>query len=174
MLSRPKTRGRSLPAQSVGPVASFGPDAIDELGKTRLTPGVEPYDEEIASERIIAVENLYYIYQHEKIGVFRGSDRSGYTLVIDPDGANTDRHRAWAKCAANFSGTAGQLVVVLFARGIARIIRHRKSIYQTLQPRLRLKRHTTEQPVNPLGEYRKTTRTLGRPGKREMGSRLNI
>ena len=33
--------------------------------------GVEPYDETITSERIIAVGDLYYLYQHEKIGVFR-------------------------------------------------------------------------------------------------------
>ena len=35
--------------------------------------GVEPYDETITSERIVAVGDLYYIYQHETIGVFRVS-----------------------------------------------------------------------------------------------------
>lgn len=32
---------------------------------------MEPYDEAVASERIVAVADLYYIYQHEKLGVFR-------------------------------------------------------------------------------------------------------
>jgi hypothetical protein len=33
--------------------------------------GVDAYDESVASERIIAVGDLYYLYQHERIGVFR-------------------------------------------------------------------------------------------------------
>ena len=36
-----------------------------------MPQGVEPYDETITSERIIAVGDLYYLFQHEKIGVFR-------------------------------------------------------------------------------------------------------
>jgi hypothetical protein len=32
---------------------------------------VEPYDETITSERIMAVGDMYYLWQHEKIGVFR-------------------------------------------------------------------------------------------------------
>jgi hypothetical protein len=54
-------------AQLVG----LGPDATDDLGATRVPPGVEPYDETVTSERLIAVGDLYYIYQHEKIGVFK-------------------------------------------------------------------------------------------------------
>jgi hypothetical protein len=49
----------------------IGPDAAAEFGQTRIPPGVEPYDETVTSERILAVGDLYYIYQHEKIGVFR-------------------------------------------------------------------------------------------------------
>jgi hypothetical protein len=49
----------------------IGPEAATEFGKTRIPQGVEPYDETVTSERIIAVGDLYYIYQHEKIGVFR-------------------------------------------------------------------------------------------------------
>ena len=33
-------------------------------------PGVEPYDEPITSERIVAVGDLYYIFQHEKSACF--------------------------------------------------------------------------------------------------------
>ena len=36
-----------------------------------MPPGVVEYDETIVSERMLAVGDLYYIYQHEKIGVFR-------------------------------------------------------------------------------------------------------
>jgi hypothetical protein len=52
-------------------LAGVGPDAAAKFGQTRLPQGVEAYDETITSERIIAVGDLYYIYQHEKIGVFR-------------------------------------------------------------------------------------------------------
>jgi hypothetical protein len=38
---------------------------------TRIPPGVQEYDEQVAAERIVAMGDLYYIYQHEKIGVFR-------------------------------------------------------------------------------------------------------
>lgn len=54
-------------AQLVG----IGSEAADEFGKTRIPQGIEPYDESVTSERIIALGDLYYIYQHEKIGVFR-------------------------------------------------------------------------------------------------------
>ena len=49
----------------------LGNNAAKELGDTRIPQRVEQYDEAITSERIIAVGDLYYIYQHEKIGVFR-------------------------------------------------------------------------------------------------------
>ncbi|BCG02011.1 hypothetical protein PPGU19_065790 (plasmid) [Paraburkholderia sp. PGU19] len=52
-------------------LAGIGPQAARNFGQTRMTPGVEPYDETITSERIIAVGDMYYLYQHEKIGVFR-------------------------------------------------------------------------------------------------------
>jgi hypothetical protein len=48
-----------------------GPEAATDFGKTRIPQGVEPYDETVTSERVIAVGDLYYIYQHERIGVFR-------------------------------------------------------------------------------------------------------
>jgi hypothetical protein len=49
----------------------IGNDAAKTLGDTRIPQRVEQYDEAVASERILAVGDLYYIYQHEKIGVFR-------------------------------------------------------------------------------------------------------
>src|ERR1700739_2752161 len=59
------------PDKGLAQLAGIGPDAAKELGVTRVPPGVEPYDETITSERIIAVGDVYYIYQHETIGVFR-------------------------------------------------------------------------------------------------------
>lgn len=59
------------PDKGLAQLIGLGPEAATEFGKTRIPPGVEPYDETVTSERILAVGDLYYIYQHEKIGVFR-------------------------------------------------------------------------------------------------------
>src|SRR5215813_13730094 len=59
------------PDKGLGQLAGIGPEAATQLGQARIPPGVEPYDETITSERIIAVGDVYYIYQHETIGVFR-------------------------------------------------------------------------------------------------------
>jgi hypothetical protein len=59
------------PDKGLAQLAGVGPEAADKFGKTRIPQGVEPYDEQITSERLVAVGDLYYIYQHEKIGVFR-------------------------------------------------------------------------------------------------------
>ena len=59
------------PDKGLAQLVGVGPEAATEFGKTRIPPGVEPYDETITSERMIAVADLYYIYQHERIGVFR-------------------------------------------------------------------------------------------------------
>lgn len=59
------------PDQGLGQLAGVGPDAATDMGKTRIPEGIEPYDENVASERMIAIGDLYYIFQHEKIGVFR-------------------------------------------------------------------------------------------------------
>src|SRR5215469_5008927 len=59
------------PDKGLAQLVGVGPEAAAQLGATRIPPGVEPYDETVTSERIIAVGDLYYIFQHEKIGVFR-------------------------------------------------------------------------------------------------------
>ena len=59
------------PDRGLAQLVGVGPDAANEFGKTRIPQGVEPYDEQITSERLVAVADLYYIYQHERIGVFR-------------------------------------------------------------------------------------------------------
>jgi len=52
-------------------LVGIGANAADKFGKTRIPQGVEPYDEQVTSERMIGVGDLYYLYQHERIGVFR-------------------------------------------------------------------------------------------------------
>jgi hypothetical protein len=65
------TKATPPPDKGLAQLAGIGPDAASDFGTTRIPPGVEAYDETITSERIIAVGDVYYIYQHEKIGVFR-------------------------------------------------------------------------------------------------------
>jgi hypothetical protein len=62
-----KPPGDSGLAELIG----LGPTAATDLGQTRLPTRVERYDETVTSERILAIGDLYYIYQHERIGVFR-------------------------------------------------------------------------------------------------------
>ena len=59
------------PDSGLAELIGLGPTAAKELGVTRLPSGVERYDETVTSERILAMADLYYIYQHERIGVFR-------------------------------------------------------------------------------------------------------
>lgn len=59
------------PDKGLAELAGIGEKAARDLGQARVPPGVEAYDETITSERIIAVGDMYYLYQHEKIGVFR-------------------------------------------------------------------------------------------------------
>src|SRR5215471_10270387 len=56
------------PDKGLAQLAGIGAEAATELGQTRIPPGVEAYDETITSERIIAVGDMYYLWQHEKIG----------------------------------------------------------------------------------------------------------
>src|SRR5271155_5645538 len=59
------------PDKGLAALAGVGPDAARDFGVTRIPPGIEPYDETITAERIMAVGDMYYLWQHEKIGVFR-------------------------------------------------------------------------------------------------------
>jgi len=59
------------PDNGLSALAGIGPGASTELGDTRIPPGIVAYDDTITSERIVAVGDMYYLWQHEKIGVFR-------------------------------------------------------------------------------------------------------
>ncbi len=49
----------------------LGKDAPSDLGETQVSRGVVDYDDEVKSDRILASADLYYIYIHERLGVFR-------------------------------------------------------------------------------------------------------
>ncbi len=59
------------PDKGLAQLIGVGPEAASQISNTRIPPGVEQYDEAVVSERVIAAGDLYYIYQHERIGVFR-------------------------------------------------------------------------------------------------------
>jgi hypothetical protein len=71
----------------------IGADTARELGDARIPVAVKQYDETITSERIVAMADLYYIYQHEKIGVFKVIDKlkqlyeAGAVRISNGDGA---------------------------------------------------------------------------------------
>jgi hypothetical protein len=52
-------------------LVGIGPQSAKSFGETLTSQGVAPYDDQVNSERIVAVGDLYYIYQHEQIGVFK-------------------------------------------------------------------------------------------------------
>lgn len=59
------------PDGGLSALVGLGPDASSGLGAVELPQAVDTYDETVTSERILGVGDLYYIYQHEKVGVFR-------------------------------------------------------------------------------------------------------
>lgn len=74
MLAALETAETAAPApgdSGLAELIGLGPNAATSLGQTRLPTRVDRYDETVTSERILAMGDLYYIYQHERIGVFR-------------------------------------------------------------------------------------------------------
>ena len=59
------------PDLGLAQLAGIGDEAAEHLGQTRMPHGVAPYDETVTSERVNAVADLYYIYQHERLGLFK-------------------------------------------------------------------------------------------------------
>ncbi|HWW60395.1 MAG TPA: hypothetical protein VN181_03415 [Thermoanaerobaculia bacterium] len=59
------------PDNGLAALIGLGPGSAQSLGETRLPIAVQGYDETVTSERIVAMADLYYIYQHEQLGVFR-------------------------------------------------------------------------------------------------------
>ena len=71
----------------------LGKDAPADLGQTRVAPGVANYDDTVTSDRILATADLYYIFMHELLGVFRVVDklqelfRAGTLRISSGEGA---------------------------------------------------------------------------------------
>jgi hypothetical protein len=66
-----ESQTQAPPDGGLAELIGIGNEAAAKVGSTRLPEKVEDYDEQVSSERILAVADLYYLYQHEKIGVFR-------------------------------------------------------------------------------------------------------
>ncbi len=49
----------------------LGSNSPSDLGQAQVSPGVVNYDDTVVSERILATADLYYIYMHERLGIFR-------------------------------------------------------------------------------------------------------
>jgi len=49
----------------------LGSSSPSDLGQAQVSPGVVNYDDTVVSERILATADLYYIYMHERLGIFR-------------------------------------------------------------------------------------------------------
>ena len=52
-------------------LTGLGDDAVTGLDEARLPPPLPRYDDAVTSERVLGIADLYYIYQHERVGVFR-------------------------------------------------------------------------------------------------------
>ena len=59
------------PDGGLAELVGIGKDAAAKVNNARMPEGVDNYDENVTSERILAVGDLYYLYQHERMGVFR-------------------------------------------------------------------------------------------------------
>jgi hypothetical protein len=49
----------------------LGRDAAKKLEDQQVSQGVDPYDDQVAADRIAAVADLYYLYLHDRAGVFQ-------------------------------------------------------------------------------------------------------
>lgn len=70
-LSEADDRTASSADSGLSALIGVGPDTARTLGETKFVERVQPYDEQVASQRITGIADLYYLYQHERIGVFR-------------------------------------------------------------------------------------------------------
>ncbi|WP_448604031.1 hypothetical protein [Thermoleptolyngbya sp.] len=74
MLAQAIAANAAAPIPADGGLADLiglGKDATKGIDETRLPQGVEDYDEQVASDRILSVADLYYLYQMETVGIFR-------------------------------------------------------------------------------------------------------
>ncbi|MBW4632745.1 MAG: hypothetical protein KME30_12885 [Iphinoe sp. HA4291-MV1] len=65
----------SPPDGGLAELIGIGKDAATKVNSARMPEKVDDYDEQVTSDRILAVSDLYYIYQHERMGVFRAVNK---------------------------------------------------------------------------------------------------
>ncbi|MEH1823745.1 MAG: hypothetical protein V7L22_00010 [Nostoc sp.] len=64
--------GKGTPADGgLADLIGLGKDAPKDLGDTQVSTGVVDYDDTVTSDRILATADLYYLYMHDRLGVFR-------------------------------------------------------------------------------------------------------
>jgi hypothetical protein len=69
-VDKPKAGDKAPPDGGLAQLIGLGPDAASRPEKAIQPKGVEEYDDTVTAERILAVADLYYIYQHERLGIF--------------------------------------------------------------------------------------------------------
>lgn len=111
--------GKGTPTDGgLSDLIGLGKDAPANLGETQVSGGVVDYDDTVTSDRILATADLYYLYMHERLGVFRVMNklqelfRAGTLRISNGDGAyglyrfdkhnilryhQRDRRRAYAR-----------------------------------------------------------------------------
>jgi hypothetical protein len=81
------------PDGGLADLIGLGKDAPTDLGDTQVSRGVVDYDDTVRSNRLLASADLYYIYIHERLGVFRVVAklqelfRAGTLRISDGEGA---------------------------------------------------------------------------------------
>ncbi len=74
-------------------MVGLGEKGSTDIDDVPFVPTIPAYDDQIARERVGAIADLYYIYQHERLGVFRAVlkmqelFRSGVVRLSDGEGA---------------------------------------------------------------------------------------
>lgn len=64
--------GKPQPADGgLAGLIGLGDEATSDLGQTQISSGVVDYDDTVTSDRILSTADLYYLYMHERLGVFR-------------------------------------------------------------------------------------------------------
>lgn len=64
--------GKGIPADGgLSDLIGLGKDSPKDLGDAQVSGGVVDYDDSVTSDRILATADLYYLYVHERLGVFR-------------------------------------------------------------------------------------------------------
>ena len=90
------------PDQGLADLVGLSDDAPTMLGGTRYVPSAPSFDDQVSRERLLAVADLYYLFQMEQSGVFRAVlklqelFRAGAVRLSDGEGAmrlfRFDRH----------------------------------------------------------------------------------